>query len=59
MLLVTGGAGFIGSNAVAALNDASRADIAGATFLVMRTNGAISPSASWPLYLSIERSCSG
>src|SRR6202165_731120 len=28
MLLVTGGAGFIGSNVVAALNDAGRADIA-------------------------------
>src|SRR3984893_3667101 len=28
MLLVTGGAGFIGSNLVAALNDAGRADIA-------------------------------
>src|ERR1700739_2810996 len=29
MLLVTGGAGFIGSNVVAALNDAGRADVAG------------------------------
>src|SRR6266704_1302405 len=28
MLLVTGGAGFIGSNVVAALNDASHADVA-------------------------------
>ena len=28
MLLVTGGAGFIGSNVVAALNDAGRADVA-------------------------------
>src|SRR6201999_550624 len=28
MLLVTGGAGFIGSNVVAALNDAGRADLA-------------------------------
>src|ERR1700753_2287517 len=28
MLLVTGGAGFIGSNIVAALNDAGRADVA-------------------------------
>ena len=28
MLLVTGGAGFIGSNVVAALNDAGRTDIA-------------------------------
>src|SRR5476649_818493 len=28
MLLVTGGAGFIGSNLVAALNDAGRADVA-------------------------------
>ena len=28
MLLVTGGAGFIGSNVVAALNEAGRADIA-------------------------------
>jgi len=27
MLLVTGGAGFIGSNVVAALNDAGRADV--------------------------------
>ena len=28
MLLVTGGAGFIGSNVVASLNEAGRADIA-------------------------------
>ena len=28
MLLVTGGAGFIGSNIVAALNDAGRSDVA-------------------------------
>ncbi|MBV8697529.1 MAG: NAD-dependent epimerase/dehydratase family protein, partial [Bradyrhizobium sp.] len=28
MLLVTGGAGFIGSNVVAALNEAGRADVA-------------------------------
>ena len=28
MLLVTGGAGFIGSNVVAALNEAGRTDIA-------------------------------
>ncbi len=28
MLLVTGGAGFIGSNVVAALNDAGRSDVA-------------------------------
>jgi len=28
MLLVTGGAGFIGSNVVAALNDAGRTDVA-------------------------------
>jgi ADP-L-glycero-D-manno-heptose 6-epimerase len=27
MLLVTGGAGFIGSNVVAALNEAGRADV--------------------------------
>ena len=27
MLLVTGGAGFVGSNIVAALNDAGRADV--------------------------------
>ena len=27
MLLVTGGAGFIGSNVVAALNDAGRSDV--------------------------------
>ncbi len=29
MLLVTGGAGFIGSNVVAALNDSGRADVGG------------------------------
>ena len=33
MLLVTGGAGFIGSNVVAALNDAGRADVAVCDFL--------------------------
>ncbi|QDL98599.1 ADP-glyceromanno-heptose 6-epimerase [Rhodopseudomonas palustris] len=33
MLLVTGGAGFIGSNLVAALNDAGRADVAVSDFL--------------------------
>ena len=33
MLLVTGGAGFIGSNIVAALNDAGRADVAVCDFL--------------------------
>src|ERR1700709_1307135 len=33
MLLVTGGAGFIGSNVVAALNDAGRADVAICDFL--------------------------
>src|SRR3954454_1610129 len=33
MLLVTGGAGFIGSNVVAALNDAGRADVTGCDVL--------------------------
>src|ERR1700710_1401501 len=33
MLLVTGGAGFIGSNVVAALNDAGRADVVVCDFL--------------------------
>src|ERR1700675_1269069 len=33
MLLVTGGAGFIGSNIVAALNDAGRADVAVCDFV--------------------------
>ncbi|MHC2932722.1 nucleoside-diphosphate-sugar epimerase [Bradyrhizobium diazoefficiens] len=33
MLLVTGGAGFIGSNVVAALNDAGRSDVAVCDFL--------------------------
>ncbi|MET0722297.1 MAG: NAD-dependent epimerase/dehydratase family protein, partial [Tardiphaga sp.] len=33
MLLVTGGAGFIGSNVVAALNDAGRTDVAVCDFL--------------------------
>src|SRR5687767_9504311 len=33
MLLVTGGAGFIGSNVVAALNDAGRADVAVCDYL--------------------------
>src|SRR5215813_8519398 len=33
MLLVTGGAGFIGSNTVAALNDAGRTDVAVCDFL--------------------------
>src|SRR6202165_3296113 len=39
MLLVTGGAGFIGSNVVAALNDAGRADIA--------VCDAVGPDGKW------------
>ena len=50
MLLVTGGAGFIGSNVVAALNDAGRADVVGMrSCSARRANGAISPSASSPI----------
>ena len=48
MLLVTGGAGFIGSNVVAALNEAGHADVAVCDVLGQDGNGAIWPSGSSP-----------
>ena len=44
MFLVTGGAGFIGSNVVASLNEAGRADIAVNESSAATANGAISPA---------------
>ena len=61
MLLVTGGAGFIGSNVVAALNDAGRADIAVCDLLgdggkwrnlAKRRLADIVPPAELPAWLS-------
>ena len=49
MMLVTGGAGFIGSNVVASLNEAGRTDIAVNDVLGTGQNGATSPSARSPI----------
>ena len=49
MLLVTGGAGFIGSNMVASLNEAGRTDVVVNDVLGSTANGAIWPSASSPM----------
>ena len=57
MLLVTGGAGFIGSNVVAALNDAGRADIAVCDGLAITTSGATWPSAQLADYRAAGRAC--
>ena len=51
MFLVTGGAGFIGSNVVASLNEAGASDIVVNDLLGTTTpNGAIWPSARWPTW---------
>jgi ADP-L-glycero-D-manno-heptose 6-epimerase len=64
MLLVTGGAGFIGSNVVAALNDAGRADVAVCDLLgdagkwrnlAKRRLADIVPPAELPAWLSGRR----
>jgi ADP-L-glycero-D-manno-heptose 6-epimerase len=64
MLLVTGGAGFIGSNVVAALNDAGRADVAVCDVLghdgkwrnlAKRQLADIVPPAELPAWLSGRR----
>jgi ADP-L-glycero-D-manno-heptose 6-epimerase len=64
MLLVTGGAGFIGSNVVAALNDAGRADIAVCDLLgdggkwrnlAKRRLADVVPPAELPAWLSGRR----
>src|SRR5689334_2598841 len=64
MLLVTGGAGFIGSNVVAALNDAGRADVAVCDLigdggkwrnLAKRSLADVVPPAELPAWLSGRR----
>ena len=55
MILVTGGAGFIGSNLVASLNAAGRADVVVCDRLGCEKSGATCKSGSW-LILSLLRS---